>query len=863
MSLSEYRRKRRFDRTREPAPERAAKSGRAIFVVQLHHARRRHYDFRLQVGDALKSWAVPKGPSFDPKVKRLAAEVEDHPLAYADFEGEIPQGEYGGGHVALFDRGVWATEGDAEAQLAKGHLRFELFGDKLKGAWHLVRTARPARQPEWLLFKAEDEFAGAVEADDLLGDVAPPDGRGGRRAAAAKSATKAAKKTAKPEAAKKTAAAAKPAPRRRRVDWRKRAEALPGARAGKLRDAPFEPQLARLVDQPPAGGEWLHEIKWDGYRLLAVIRDGGARIWSRNALPWTQKVPDIAASLERLGVRQAALDGELIAGAGGQADFGLLQATLAGEKSAALTYVLFDLLHLEGVDLSRVAQVERKALLEALLQRPPPHLAYSSHSVGNGEAAFALAHERGWEGIVSKRASAPYRGGRGDDWRKTKRLASEEFAVVGFTAPKGARAGFGSLLLARPDPRHGWRYAGRVGAGFSDELLRELSARLERGARGEPTVHVAVDDPELRRAKWIEPRLVVEVYYRGFGSQGVLRQPSLKGVRPDKAPDDLLDGDRPAAPGPGRAPARRRAAAKPADAANHAPRLTHPERVVYPDAGITKAEVAAYYQAMADWLLPEIVGRPVSIVRCPQGVERTCFFQKHHTAGLEAVVAVPLKEEGGRDAEYLVVRDLRGLMELVQFNALEFHPWGARAETPDQADRVVFDLDPGPDVPWSEVVAAARLVRERLEQVSLRSYLRTSGGKGLHVVVPLSPGCDWSLVKPFTQAFAESMAQMEPLKFVSTASKRYRKGKIFVDYLRNGRGATSVASFSLRVRAGAPVAMPLRWEELARLRSGAAFDIFSAPKRMRRLKRHPWHGIDAVRQNLDDVSRMLGLAKSR
>ncbi|HET6546461.1 MAG TPA: DNA ligase D [Rhodanobacteraceae bacterium] len=849
MSLTEYRRKRHFGRTREPEPGKPLPSGsRTIFVVQLHHASHRHYDFRLQVGDALKSWAVPKGPSLDPGVKRLAAEVEDHPVGYADFEGEIPKGEYGGGHVATFDRGVWSTEGDAEEQLAKGHLRFELFGERLKGGWHLVRSRRPSRRPEWLLIKQQDRHAGPIEADDLLEGVTPPP--------SAKTVAKNARKRkggTRPRSAKK--GAKRPPARRPRGGWAAKAAALTDSKPATLGTEPFAPELARLGNRPPAGDGWLHEVKWDGYRILAAIVDGKAHLWSRNALDWTRKLPDIVAALESLGVRNAALDGELVAMDGPQSDFGLLQATLSGEKQAPLRYVMFDLLHLDGYDIERAPLIERKRLLEQLLKGAPTHLAYSTHVRGNGEAVFAAASRQKLEGIVSKRADAPYRSGRGDDWKKTKHVESDEFAVVGFTAPKGNRAGFGSLLLARPDAGRGWVYAGRVGAGFSDAQLRDLKKRLDQDTQSTPTVHVAATDTDLRRARWTAPKLVVEVFFRGFGNQGLLRQPSLKGVRSDKSAGDLADPDRGDTTTSVRKPKMPR---KPGTKSAGEPvRITHPERIVYADCGVTKQQVADYYRSVLDWFLPEIAGRPLSIVRCPDGADRACFFQKHRTAGLERVDSVRLKEETGNQADYLVVNDADGLMELVQFNALEFHPWGARADAPDRCDRIVFDIDPAPDVPWKSITAAARKVRDLLEHLSLTSFLRTSGGKGLHVVVPLKPACDWDVVRPFARAFAETLAASQPDKFVAVASKRLRTGRIFLDYLRNGRGATSVASYSLRARAGAPVAVPLAWPELARLKRADAFDIFAVPKRLARLKKDPWEGIGKVKQDLKKVGAML------
>ncbi|UYB52556.1 DNA ligase D [Xanthomonas sp. AM6] len=846
MSLAEYRRKRSFDKTREPEPGKALPKGqRPIFVVQLHHASRRHYDFRLQVGDALKSWAVPKGPSYDPQVKRMAVEVEDHPVDYAAFEGEIPKGEYGGGHVAQFDHGVWTTDGDPEAQLAKGHLRFELFGTKLKGGWHLVRSGKPARQPQWLLFKEDDAFASDVEADDLLADVTAPPPEDLKRAGAGKAdKRKALTAIALPRKAKKT-------------DWAKRALALPKAKRAAAPSGPFEAQLAKLGEAPPKGEHWIHEIKWDGYRILATVADGAVRLWSRNAIEWTDKIPEVRDAIAALGLTSAALDGELIAGKGTKEDFNLLQAVLSGERQAALALALFDLLHVDGVDIADTPLAARKALLQELLHGADAHLAFSSHIEGDGEAAFRVAGEQHFEGIISKRADRGYHGGRSEDWRKTKQLVSDEFAVVGYTAPKGSRSGFGSLLLARPDPQHGWLYAGRVGSGFSDTLLREVTKLIGKAGGKTPTAHVPTTETDLRAATWFAPRFVVEVFYRGIGGQQLLRQASLKAVRPDKDVADLRDSDR-AAPD---APATQAAAPAPAakgrrkpgggdDGGRVPPALSSPGKIIFPDIGATKQEVWDYYSAVMDHLLPEIAGRPLSIIRCPSGAERPCFFQKHHTAGLELVSSVRLKEEAGNNAYYLVVNDAAGLLELVQFNALEFHPWGSYAERPDSANRVVFDLDPGPDVPFAEVKQAATDIRKLLAQLELESFLRVSGGKGLHVVVPLAPGCDWDLTKRFAHGFADALAQSQPERFLATATKRLRNKRIFVDYLRNGRGATAVASYSLRGRPGAPVAMPLAWSELPKLHRADAFKMREVPAKLKRRRKDPWEGIGDVRQNL-------------
>lgn len=830
MSLYEYRRKRQFERTPEPSADGVRRRGtQPIFVVQLHHASHRHYDFRLQVGDTLRSWAVPKGPSLDPAVKRLAAEVEDHPLDYARFEGEIPEGQYGAGHVAIFDHGVWSSDGDPEEQLAKGHLRFELFGGKLKGGWHLVRSGGRGRRPQWLLFKARDRYAAKQEADDLLGEPAPaPKGVTAKRQRPAAAAAR---------IRRLLAAAAK----------------LPGARRTRRAPAFHAPQLATLATAVPDGEGWLHEAKWDGYRLIAQLGHGKARLWSRNELEWTARLPVIVQALQGLGV-EAVLDGELVAGAGRQQDFGLLQATLSGERAAPLSYVLFDILQLGDVDLSGCRQDARKGVLAALLQSPEPPLVYSSHVGEDGERALAMAVERGLEGIISKRAAAPYRSGRGDDWRKIKQRASEEFAVVGYTAPKGSRSGLGALLLAAPEGRRGWRYAGRVGTGFNQRMLDELVHGLQPLARDKPAVRLGADVTGLGKVQWVKPAMVVEVFHHGTGNLGLLRQASFKAIRTDKRVADLRvpSPDSPAEDPMPRTIRKSKTRIPAKDVV-----LTSPKRVVYPDDGIRKEDVYAYYRTMLPWLLPEIAGRPLSVVRCPQGTGRPCFFQKHLPTGMEHVDSVAIEEDDGASADYIVVRDAAALLELVQFNTLEFHPWGALAETPDKADRIVFDLDPDAGVAWTRVVAAARWVRDRLRELGLESFVRTSGGKGLHVVVPLRPACPWPQVKAFARAFAESMAASDPLAYVATASKRLRKGRIFVDYLRNGRGATSVASFSLRARPGAPVAMPLRWEELARTKGGGAHDIISAPRRMARMKQHPWGDIGRIRQNLDKVASRL------
>lgn len=824
MSLREYARKRDFGETPEPdAATRARRSKKPIFVVQLHHARARHYDFRLEVDGALKSWAVPKGPSLRAGDKRLAVQVEDHPLAYARFAGDIPEGHYGAGHVDIFDHGTWKPESEPLSALAKGHLDFVLHGEKLRGRWTLVRTHLSGKQPQWLLIKRSDDEVRDAEADDFV---------------AAKPAHVARRRSTTP-AVRATSPGAKAASRgkvKRNATWHRRALALEGARDKPL-PAGFAPELCTPQAAPPAGDDWLHETKWDGYRLLADLDDGVARLRSRNDLDWTQRLPHIAAAIEALPVASARLDGELIAAdARGHSDFSALQRALEEGADARLRYLVFDLPALENIDLTRARLDARKALLASLLSASKAGatpLAYSTHIVGHGAEVFAAAKRQGLEGIVSKRAGSGYTGSRSRDWLKIKHALSDEFVVLGYTAPKGSRSGFGSLLLARAE-RGSLHYAGRVGSGFDDTQLVGLTKRLAALRQDAAVVELPAHVPFSERAvQWVAPRIVVEVAYRGIAKEGLLRQASFLRLREDKNVEDSGMTK----PAPERSA---KARAQPTRRAGEVT-LTHPERVVFPGTRITKQDVADYYRAVARWMLPELVRRPLSVVRCPDGAGEACFFQKHHADSLGArVQAVRLKEKAGAGADYLYVDDIEGVIELVQMNALEFHPWGARVDEPDKPDRLVFDLDPAPGMEWTTVIAAARDVRLRLADAGLEGFPRLSGGKGVHVVVPIRRGPDWNQVKNFCGAFAEAMSAQKPMTYLATASKAKREGRIFIDWLRNARGATSVASWSLRARDGAPVAMLLSWTELGRTRSGHDFDLTRALRRAKSLRADPW-----------------------
>ncbi|MHB9782943.1 DNA ligase D [Stenotrophomonas maltophilia] len=815
MSLHQYRRKRRLGggngQTPEPddQPAPGDPKRRPIFVIQLHHASSRHFDFRLEMDGVLKSWAVPKGPSLRVGEKRLAVEVEDHPLSYAGFQGDIPEGHYGAGHVEVFDHGTWACAGDPLQALAAGKIDFVLHGQRLAGGWKLVRTAMKGRQVQWLLIKREDSEARDAEADDLL--HAPLREHPG----SAKKMTD--RKTRKAESR-----------------WHARALKLQGARDRPYPRA-FKPQLTDHRDAAPDGDRWLHEIKWDGYRLLADLHGGEVKLRSRNGLDWTGDFPEVVQAVQALPVDDARLDGELVVlDEKGRSDFAALQRVIDGSSKAPLRYLLFDLPGVAGVDISAAPLLERKTLLKALIGDTPGTLAFSDHVLGHGPQVFAASGKAGYEGIVSKQVDAPYVNVRARSWVKVKHEDTDEFLIVGHTAPKGSRVGFGSLLLATPD-KDGLRYVGRVGTGFDDDSLRALARTLKPLAVEDAAVALPAHVPfRAASVHWVKPVRVAEVAFRGWGKEGLLRQASFKRLRSDKSGEDLA------------MPAK-------TTSSDDAVAISHPERVVFAKKKIRKGDVVDYYRQMARWILPGIVGRPLSLLRCPDGAGKACFFQKHHGPGLgDAVHAVPLQQKSGRE-DYVYIDDVRGLLQLVQMNTLELHPWGATVADPEHPDRLVFDLDPGEGVGWNEVKAGARDVRDRLQEIGLRSFVRLSGGKGVHVVVPLQPAADWEQAKAFCEAFAQAMAQQAPERYVATMSKAKRGGVIFIDWLRNTRGATSVCSWSLRARESAGVAVPLRWEELARIKAADAFPLDKALARAKRLKADPWQGINAVKQTLPSL----------
>jgi bifunctional non-homologous end joining protein LigD len=813
-TLARYRDKRDFARTPEPSGAGlASANGERTFVVQKHDATRLHYDFRLEHDGVLKSWAVPKEPSLSPKDRRLAVQVEDHPLDYGGFEGEIPEGEYGAGSVVIWDRGSWTPLGDVDHGLKDGKLDFELNGGRLKGRFTLVRMAerskRKTGKDNWLLLKRHDQRK-ASRARRKITAPAPPDASG-----------------------------------------------VTGARRGALPAKP-SPQLATAVTRPPKGPGWLFEPKLDGYRVLCRVEDGDVKVLTRRGNDWTKEFGSIAEAVRKLPCKAGLIDGEaVVLDSHGVSSFQRLQNALKGDNTR-IELVAFDLLHLDGWDLKSVPLIERKALLERLLESSPASIRYGAHVTEDGNKFFAAACKLGLEGIVAKRAADPYREReRTRSWLKVKCLRRQEFVIVGFTDPGGSRTGFGALLVATRDAKRApLRYAGKVGTGFDERMLRGLLKRLQPLERKTPPVERSTARGVARGVHWVEPELVAEIAYTEWTGDGRLRHPVYVGLREDKTAAEVVE-ERAVAP-PAAAPAAPRAApaaprATPARSADNKRRvkLSSPDKVLFAEPGITKRELADYWLAVADVALPMLEQRPLTLFRCPDGYAAQCFYQKHVGVGVpEAVHRVAITD--GEDP-YAAIDGIESLLGLVQIGVLELHVWGSRAEQLDKADILVFDLDPAPEVPWHEVAKAGVDVKERLEALGLNAFAKLTGGKGLHVVVPVVPGPTWPAVKKFTRAFVNEMVRAEPRRFVASMSKTKRVGKIFIDYLRNDAEATAIGAYSPRARAGAPVALPIEWDELQPESPQAPrFGLREVPKLIRARKRDPWEGFEDARRPLVD-----------
>lgn len=836
-TLDVYRQKRDFRTTAEPKGRKGRKGGHS-FVIQKHDATRLHYDFRLEMDGVLKSWAVTRGPSLVPSEKRLAVHVEDHPLDYGDFEGTIPKGEYGGGTVIVWDRGTWTPLGDAHKAYAKGHLEFELDGEKLHGRWHLVRMhGKPGEKREnWLLIKGDDEFAVPEDKDDLL-EERPESVKTGRdiedvagEAPGWSSKTgrirKSARRKAEPEKEEPEAEAPDPS-------------AIKGARKAKLPDF-VPPALATLAAAPPPGARWLHEIKFDGYRLQARIEAGRVKLLTRSGLDWTKKFGKaVVAALAELPAGTALIDGELVVETGsGASDFSALQADLSEGRDDRFVFYVFDLLHLDGYDLTRLPLEERKALLEKLVPGNGGILRYSHHFEESGALVLSHACRLSLEGVVSKLRDAPYRGGRSKSWIKSKCSARQEFVIGGFVPSSVSRQAIGSLLLGVY--RDGKLMpVGRVGTGFGAAVATDLFRRLSRMRTDESPFGRKLTADEARQARYVRPELVAEVEFRAWTADGHLRHASFRGLREDK---------------PAREVVAEMPKSKTAPAAEKPPRrtvrLTHPDRIYWPGEGVTKEGLADYYTEVWRYMAPHVAGRPLALLRAPSGIDGQTFFQKHAWKGINANI-IQVQDPKEKDEEpYVAINDFDGLMGLVQSATLEIHPWGSTLADWERPDRIIMDLDPGEGVAWQAVIDAAEETRRRLEAAGLNAFVKTSGGKGLHVCAPLKPSAHWPAVKAFCKGIADAMAKDSPESYVSTITKSKRRGKILIDYLRNQRGQTAVAPYSTRARPGAAVSMPLAWSELSPDIGPAYFTVENTPTRLHALKADPWADFKAAAEPL-------------
>ncbi|MDO7841907.1 DNA ligase D [Sphingomonas immobilis] len=805
-SLARYRAKRDFARTAEPSGATEQTSGNG-FVVQKHAATRLHYDFRLELDGVLVSWAVTRGPSVNPDDKRLAVRTEDHPLDYARFEGTIPKGEYGGGTVMLWDNGTWESipGKDPRQTLPEGHLHVILHGRRMRGEWILFRLKPRGKEKaeNWILRKVNDAFAGG--SDDLVGIhlTSVDTDRTMDEIAAGAAAKRAGSGAPSPKISKGKAS----------VSGRTRK--MP---KGTL--PPFQPvQLAALVDNVPPGDRWLHELKYDGYRTLLATGGGEGRAYTRSGLDWSDRFSHLIADAVGLTATSALIDGEAVVTLpDGRTSFQALQAALKGDPSA-IQYFAFDLLELDGEDLTQRPLIERKELLHALMGEVHGRLRYSDHIIGKGEKLFDSFCGAGLEGVISKRVDAKYSGSRSGSWVKTKCIRRQEFVIVGWT-PSDKQRGFRSLLLGVNEDGK-LRYAGKVGTGFTgDEIerLMGIMAPLEQ-----KTAPVEAPRAAVRGAHWIKPKLVAEIAYIEFTDEGVLRHPSYLGLREDKKPEAVVLEK----------PAKVALVATPT--VTSGVRISNRERIIFPEGKLSKGQLADYYEAVADIMLPWAGSRPISLVRCPQGRAKKCFFQKHDAGTFgDDVRHVGILEKDGHEEPYLFVDTPAGLLTCVQMGTIEFHGWGARIEDVEKADRLVFDLDPDEGLAFSDVVSAALHLQDTLAQMGLVTFPMVTGGKGVHVIAPLTPSAEWPEIKDFAHRFAMALAQAEPDRFTAALAKARRTGKIFIDYLRNQRGATAVMPYSARSREHAPIAVPVTWEELRSLDTASRWHIGDAEAMLQR-----------------------------
>ncbi|MET1077376.1 MAG: DNA ligase D [Pseudomonas sp.] len=846
--LDEYQRKRDFAATPEPSGSMRAMSTRRAqalqFVIQKHDASHLHYDFRLELEGTLKSWAVPKGPCLDPTVKRLAVQVEDHPLDYAQFEGRIPKGHYGAGEVIVWDRGSWLPLGDPQMDYARGRLKFELRGEKLSGVWSLVRTRMAGKKAQWFLVKSRDAEARALGEFDVLSER--PDSVLSERVLVPR----------------KRAADAKPVakgPRRRAASKVNGPdEALRGAVAAPMPDA-LAPQLATLVERVPEGA-WQYEIKFDGYRLLTRIRGDQVCLFTRNGHDWTGKLPGLAQALGELGLESAWLDGEIVAaGEDGVSSFQHLQNAFESGQDLPIHYYLFDLPYLNGVDLRQVPLEQRRvALATVLAQQPHSHLRFSETFSESPEQLLTSSCQLRFEGLIGKRCGSPYASRRNGDWIKLKCQHRQEFVIAGYTDPQGTRSVLGALLLGLYHPESGeLRYAGRVGSGFSEQTLRQLQARFQSLLSKKTPLSNPPHGQPVRGVHWLKPELVAEVAYAELTRDGAVRHAVFHGLRADK-PAQAICLEQPLSAVSEQAPAK--ADTTTVDRHQTALRITHPDRIIDRSCGISKRELAEFYAQVAPWILPRLKGRPIALVRGPEGIEGELFFQKHVNR-LEIPGITQLDSALDPDhAALMVINRPEALVGAAQMGMLELHSWNASLPNLEKPDCFVLDLDPDPALPWARMIEATQLVLTLLDEIGLVGFLKTSGGKGIHIRVPLTRRQGWETVKAFSQDIARYLARLMPERFTATAGPKNRLGRIFIDYLRNGRGASTVTPFSARARPGLPVSVPIYREELADLQGAATWTIRNLLQRLDALGTDdPWGAMANTRQSISaEMRKRLG-----
>ncbi len=901
--LAKYRSMRDFGVTAEPSGGQARnKTPEGLpFVIQKHAATRLHYDFRLGWNGVLKSWAVAKGPSYVTRDKRLAVEVEDHPIEYGGFEGTIPKGQYGGGTVMVWDTGTWEpqAEHDFDEGLKKGSLKFILHGKKLQGKWALIRMGGKAAQeskPNWLLIKEHDQYERS-EGDEPITEAEPDSALTGRSMEEIGDASDHVWQSNRPEvpqhksaesnfrdrlrakfAAKKApakTAAAQAAPREAATKSARTKKSTKSAPKSDTEPAPaaasrfLEPQLAVQADAPPRGSEWIHELKLDGYRIQAHIRRGraGVSLYTRSGLDWTHRMQPIADALAALSAHTAVLDGEVVVlDKDGQPSFAELQAAFQDHVRKPLTYFVFDVLQIDGQDLRQSPLLERKRRLLELLENAPAAVRFTEHLEGNGETLFDEACTMGAEGLISKRADSKYAGGRHPSWVKAKCVRRQEFVIGGWTPPNKGNRGIGALLLGYY--RNGELiYAGRTGTGFTHASADTICKRLQKMETDRKPFAGTLPQGAGKNAHWVKPELVCEVAFATWTADDLVRQASFQGMREDKKAREVRKED--AAPvrkveraaeqevhagsaniegaGETAEQARTNKPAPPLPRVNV--RLTNPDKTLDPLSGLTKKQYFDYILAAGEHILPHIADRPLTMVRCPEGTSGQCFYQKHMGKGMPAgVEPIPVKMKSGKEEDFVTLHTVEALAGLAQMGVLELHPWGSRNETLEQPDRLIFDLDPDEALPWKTVAEAAEEVRAHLAELKLQSFVKSTGGKGLHIVAPLTPQLEWPEFKALAHAFVLRMEHDNPRLYLTKMSKAARKGKIFLDYLRNERGATAVAAWSARARPGATVAVPLTWEELPRLKSAPKYEVARFSEWRGRLDSDPWLEMGKVRQ---------------